>query len=241
MYITDATPHVSDDNMSTEKDDDDEQQEELPKCASFPSSSANPQMKLQLHNIPPIPLSSSSSSSINDILSPKPTSPGHTIHPPPTTATSISSGSFPRLIPIPNINTNATLAHSLSQPAYKKSSKEGSISLSSAPLSAIIKPTDPPQSSIKDGPSDHSFVSSASSVSDNTSPFKIDSQSQSEMIQSKRQASQEGLQSLPVCNSTSSDIVEKQGSNQQFLLLSQGKEEKEENSQQVHLKLMLQF
>ncbi|XP_019854310.1 PREDICTED: centrosomal protein of 162 kDa-like [Amphimedon queenslandica] len=215
--------------MSTEKDDDDENQEELPKHAPVSSSSANPQMKLQLHNIPPIPLSSSSSaSSINDILSPKPTSPGHTIHPPPTTATSISSGSFPRLIPIPNISTNATLAHSLSRPAYKKSSKEGSISLSSAPLSAIIKPTDPPQSSIKDGPSDHSFVSSASSVSDNTSPFKIDSQSQSEMTQSKRQVSQEGLQSLPVCNSTSSDIIEKQGSNQQFLLLSQGKEEEED-------------
>lgn len=228
MYILDATPHVSDDDMSTEKDDD-EQQEELPKHVPVSTSSANPQMKLQLHSIPPIPSSSSSSSSsINDILSPKPTSPGHAIHPPPTTTTSISSASFPKLIPIPNISTNATLAHSLSRPAYKKSSKEGSSSLSSAPLSAIIKPTDPPQSSIKDGPSDHSFVSSASSVSDTTSPFKIDSQSQSETAQSKRQASQEGLQSLPVCNSTLSDVIEKQGSNQQFLLYSQGKEEEED-------------
>ena len=226
MYIIDATPHVSDDDMSTGEDDDDGKQEQLPKHVPV-SSSANPQMKLQLHNIPPIPLSSSSSSSsINDILSPKHTSPAHTIPPPPpTTTTSISSASFPRLIPIPNITTNATLAHSLSRPAYKKTSKEGSGSLSSAPLSAIIKPTDPPQSSIKDGPSDHSFVSSTSSVSDITSPFKISSQSQSESTQSKRQASQEGLQSLPVYNSASSDVIEKQGSNQQFLLLSQSKEE----------------
>ena len=211
-----------------EKEEEEEVAEQTPKKVPAASSSSS-RTKLPLSTIPSIPLNaspSSSLSSINSTVSPKHTSPHTNLHPP---TTSTGPASFPRLIPIPNIsNTSSSFPRSL----YTRSNKEGNASLSSAtPLSAIVRPVDP-QSSVKD--SDHSSVSSSSSFNDNTSPFNIHSQSQSELSEGKRQASHETLQLLP---STSSDIREKQTSSQQFLLSSHREQENEGEEEEENIKV----